>query len=95
MKVICAATMGAVLLTAGSAQAGEIDMSTITCAVFSALPDDQKIPIIVWLDGYYAKKDPPKTDFDKLTPKLKQLLLYCSKNPTVGLSTAAAGIVGH
>jgi acid stress chaperone HdeB len=95
MKTIYAAAAAAILLAAGSAQAQVVDMSTITCADFSARSSDQMANILFWLEGYYTEESDPTTiDFAKFKSTLEQLLIYCSNNPTVGVLSAADEVMG-
>ena len=51
--------------------------------------------VIAWLEGYYTEDDNPTTiDFAEFKSTLEKLLAYCSKNPTVGLLTAADEVMG-
>jgi acid stress chaperone HdeB len=87
--------VAAALLAASPANAQVIDMSTITCADFSGRPADQMTNIMFWLEGYYTEDDNPATiDFTEFKSTLEKLLVYCSKNPTVGLLTAADEVMG-
>lgn len=72
-----------------------VDLSTITCADFSARPADQMANIMFWLEGYYTEDDDPTTiDFAEFKSTLEKLLVYCSNNPTVGVLTAADEVMG-
>ena len=72
-----------------------VDLSTITCADFSARPADQMANIMFWLEGYYTEDDDPTTiDFAEFKSTLEKLLVYCSNNPTVGVRTAADEVMG-
>ena len=72
-----------------------VDLSTITCADFSARPANQMANIMFWLEGYYTEDDDPTTiDFAEFKSTLEKLLVYCSNNPTVGVLTAADEVMG-
>jgi acid stress chaperone HdeB len=87
--------IAAALLAASPVEAQVVDMSTITCADFSGRPADQMANIMFWLEGYYTEDDNPTTiDFAEFKSTLEKLLAYCSKNPTVGLLTAADEVMG-
>ena len=95
MKFIYAAAAAAMLFAAGPAQAQVVDMSTITCAAFSSKAPEQRANIMFWLEGYYTEEEDPTTiDFDKFKSTLEQLLIYCAKNPTIGVLTAADEVMG-
>ncbi|MGA8690289.1 MAG: HdeA/HdeB family chaperone [Methyloceanibacter sp.] len=95
MKVIYAAAVAVALIAVSPAQAQVVDMSTITCADFSARPAEQMANIMFWLEGYYTEEEDPTTvDFAKFKSTLEQILVYCSKNPTIGLLTAADEVMG-
>jgi acid stress chaperone HdeB len=80
----------AVLVAAVPAKAQVVDMSTITCADFSARPPDQMANIMFWLEGYYTEEDEATTvDFAEFKSTLEKLLIYCKDNPSIGLLTAA------
>jgi len=95
MKLVYAAAAAAALLAVSPAKAQVVDMSTITCADFSARPADQMANIMFWLEGYYTEDDDPTTiDFAEFKSTLEKLLVYCSNNPTVGVLTAADEVMG-
>ena len=60
MKLAYAA-VAAALLAASPVKAQVVDLSTITCADFSARPADQMANIMFWLEGYYTEDDDPTT----------------------------------
>jgi acid stress chaperone HdeB len=94
MKLVYAAAAAAALLAVSPAKAQVVDMSTITCADFSARPPDQMANIMFWLEGYYTEDDEPTTiDFAEFKSTLEKLLVYCGNNPTVGFLTAADDII--
>ena len=95
MKLAYAA-VAAALLAASPVKAQVVDLSTITCADFSARPADQMANIMFWLEGYYTEDDDPTTiDFAEFKSTLEKLLVYCSNNPTVGVLTAADEVMGN
>ena len=53
MKLAYAA-VAAALLAASPVKAQVVDLSTITCADFSARPADPMANIMFWLEGYYT-----------------------------------------
>ena len=92
MKLAYAA-VAAALLAASPLKA--VDLSTITCADFSARPADQMANIMFWLEGYYTEDDDPTTiDFAEFKSTFEKLLVYCSNNPSVGVLTAADQVMG-
>jgi acid stress chaperone HdeB len=95
MKLAYAA-VAAAFLAASPVKAQVVDLSTITCADFSARPADQMANIMFWLEGYYTEDDDPTTiDFAEFKSTLEKLLVYCSNNPTVGVLTAADEVMGQ
>jgi acid stress chaperone HdeB len=95
MKLAYAA-VAAAFLAASPVKAQVVDLSTITCADFSARPADQMANIMFWLEGYYTEDDDPTTiDFAEFKSTLEKLLVYCSNNPTVGVLTAADEVMGN
>ncbi len=96
MKCCYAVALIAVLFAASSAEAQVVDMSTITCADFSARPTDQMANIMFWLEGYYTEEDEATTvDFAEFKSTLEKLLIYCGSNPTIGLLTAADKVMDN
>jgi acid stress chaperone HdeB len=94
MRIFTAALVAAVLAVASPASAQVVDLSTITCKDFIAAKKDAIVAIVMWLTGYYTKDDDPTViDFDKVKTKTDKLADYCSKNPTIGLVTAAEPIL--
>lgn len=85
------------LLAAGSALADDkvLDMSTIDCKQFTAYNKDNTALIMTYLEAYYlTDNDAPVLNFTKMGTDTKNLLEYCSANPTVGLITAADKLMG-
>jgi len=94
MRMFSAALIAALLAAASPASAQVVDVSTITCKDFIAGKKDAIVAIVMWLSGYYTKDDDPTViDFDKVKAKADKLADYCSKNPTIGLVTAAEPIL--
>jgi len=94
MKTFGTALLAALLLAA-PARAQVVDLSTITCKDFLASGKDNIGFIMMWLDGYYTEDDGPAVvNFDKMKEKGAKLAEYCTKNPTVGLATAAEQFMG-
>lgn len=86
--------IGAFALAAPAA-AQKVDLSTITCKDFFEGPQDRVSYVVMWLDGYYANEDdPPVVDFDRMKKRVEELAVYCAKNQTIGLGTAAEEILG-
>ena len=85
MKILTAAALSAVLLTAGSAlaeDAATVDMTKLTCKQFSAYDKENAGTIMMWLEGYYTEEDEPATiDFGKMAGHLAQILIECEANP--------------
>jgi acid stress chaperone HdeB len=93
MRIFSAALVAAALAMASPAPAQVVDLSTITCKDFLAAKKDAVVAIVMWLSGYYTKDDDPAViDFDKVKAKAEKLADFCTKNPTVGLITAAEPI---
>ena len=94
MRVITASVIAAVVAAASPAPAQVVDLSTITCKDFVAAKKEVVVALMMWLSGYYTKDDDPAViDFDKVKAKTDKLVDYCSKNPTIGLVTAAEPIL--
>jgi hypothetical protein len=50
--------------------------------------------IMKWLDSYFSDEDdPPVIDFDRLKTRAQRLEQYCTRNPGIGLITAAEPIM--
>jgi acid stress chaperone HdeB len=85
----------AACLFAAPALAQKVDLSTITCKDFFEGPQDRVSFVVMWLDGYYADEDdPPVVDFDRMKKRIEELAVFCAKNPTMGLITAADETLG-
>src|SRR5215470_6737220 len=94
MRFLRPVLIAAALVTASSACAQVVDVSTITCKDFTAQKKDGMLAIMMWLSGYYTKDDDPTViDFDKVKAKADKVADYCAKNPTVGLVPAAEPIL--
>jgi acid stress chaperone HdeB len=90
VKILSAIVTAAVLAAATPAQAQKVDLSTITCKQFLEMSRESISLILMWMAGYYSDQDaPPIVDFDKMKENATKLGGYCSKNPEVGLITAA------
>lgn len=87
---LAAAILPAILFCGGSAEANELDLSTLTCKQFQSAAKDDVTLILAWLDGYYrAEDEPPVIDTDQLAANAKKLGGYCSAHPDAKLITAA------
>jgi acid stress chaperone HdeB len=94
MRVVSAALVAAVLAAASPAPAQVVDLSTITCKDFVAAKKEVVVAVMMWLSGYYTKDDDPAVvDFDKVKAKTDKIIDYCTKNPAIGLVTAAEPIL--
>lgn len=84
MKILTAAALSAVLLTAGSAlaeDAATVDMTKLTCKQFSAYDKENAGTIMMWLEGYYTEEDEPATiDFGKMAGHPAKILIECEAN---------------
>jgi acid stress chaperone HdeB len=90
IRVLFGAAFVAVMMLAASANAADIDLSTITCKKFLDLDKDNIAVYITWLDGYYKEeKDPPVIDFDSFQKNAQALGQFCRDHPDDGLITAA------
>ena len=90
MKILSAIVTAVVLAAAMPAQAQKVDLSTITCKQFLEMNRESISLILMWMAGYYSDQDaPPIVDFEKMKENASKLGGYCSKNPDVGLITAA------
>ena len=92
---LAASVLGVSLLGAATASAQAIDLSTIHCKDFFEGDKDRISYVVMWLDGYYQNEDdPPVVDFDKMKKRIEALAVYCAKNPTHGIITAADEVMG-
>ncbi|MCC6887168.1 MAG: hypothetical protein IT536_01310 [Hyphomicrobiales bacterium] len=90
MKTLSAFLIAAILASATPATAQKVDLSTITCGQFLKMSQESISLILMWMAGYYSDEDaPPVVDFDKMKEDAAKLRAYCTKNPDVGLITAA------
>ncbi|MDR3470175.1 MAG: HdeA/HdeB family chaperone [Devosia sp.] len=81
-----------------SASAETMDFSKMTCRELLKLADDDKGIIIVWLEGYFNKRNGPAVlDTDKMTADGSAFGKYCGRNPgaTVLDAASAAGVARH
>jgi len=93
---VAAPLIAAALVAASPATAQVVDVNTITCKDFLAFNKDTGFAIIMWLDAYYRDEDAPAIiDFDKMAQKAGRLAVYCTGNPTHGLTTAAEPIMSE
>jgi acid stress chaperone HdeB len=94
VKILSALFVTAALCTAAPGSAQKLDLSTIKCKDFIESSKENIGLILMWLDGYYTDEDdPPVVDFDKMKTNGEKLGAYCVQNPTIGLMTAAEGIM--
>jgi acid stress chaperone HdeB len=95
MKLFAPVLLAASFAALSPAAAQSIDLSTIHCKEFFEGPQDRVSHVVMWLDGYYQDEDsPPVVDFDRMKKKIEALAIYCAKNPTHGLITAADEVMG-
>ena len=94
VQAFAAVLVTAVLLASAPAQAQVVDLSTVRCKEFVDSGKDSINAILMWLEGYYTdEEDPAVIDFGKMKEKADQLTSYCAQNPTIGIMTAAEGIM--
>ena len=85
----------AAIIGIAPASAQVVDLSTIHCKEFFEGSQERISYVVMWLDGYYqSEDDPPVVNFDKMKKNVEALALYCVKNPTHGLITAAEEVLG-
>lgn len=95
MKLIASFLLAASILGAAPAAAQVVDLSTIKCKEFFEGSQERISYVVMWLDGYYQSEDDPAVvDFDKMKKNVESLAVYCAKNPTHGLITAAEDVMG-
>jgi HdeA/HdeB family len=81
MKTLYAA-VAALLVSMQSAIADPVDVSNLTCKQLATLPDDQKIVLAIWLEGYVARgKEPLTFDLANFGAHLDKAKLDCDANP--------------
>jgi acid stress chaperone HdeB len=86
--------VAAALLAPAPVQAQVIDLSTVRCKEFAESGKDTVNAIMMWLEGYYTdEEDPAIIDFGKMKEKAEQLTTFCAQNPTIGIMTAAEGVM--
>ena len=89
------AVLLAMLLWPDPADAQVVDLSTIRCKEFLDSGKETISYIMMWLDGYFTGEDDPAVlDFDQLKRKGEKIGVYCARNPTHGLLTAAEEVMG-
>ena len=95
MKFLSRILIAAAVVGIVPASAQQVDLSTIHCKEFFEGSQDRISYVVMWLDGYYqSEDDPPVVDFDRMKKKVEALAIYCAKNPTHGLITAADEVLG-
>jgi HdeA/HdeB family len=73
-----------------TASADKMDFAKMTCADLLKLPDDDKGLIMVWLEGYFNKRNSPAVlDTDQMTTEGTALGRYCGANSTASVLEAA------
>jgi HdeA/HdeB family protein len=78
------------LLSVGTADAQQVELSKLRCREFIDLPKETIANITLWLDGYYTdEEDPAVVDFDKVKAKADRLVAFCAQNPKSRVMTAA------
>lgn len=81
-----------------SASAERMDFSKMTCRELLKLADEDKGLIMVWLEGYYNKRNSPAVlDTDQMTADGTSFGKYCGNNPdaTVIDAGSASGVAQH
>lgn len=95
MKSLVPLLLAALLPGVAPASAQVVDLSTINCKDFFDSEKDRISYVVMWLDGYYqGEDDPPVVDFDQMKKKIESLAVYCAKNPSHGIITAADEVMG-
>jgi acid stress chaperone HdeB len=90
VRLLSAIATAAMLAAATPVHAQKVDLSTITCQQFLEMNKESIGLILMWMAGYYAEQEaPPVVDFEKMKEDAAKLAGYCTKNPSVGLITAA------
>ena len=99
MRAAHAVLIAATLVVAGPAgaqTAQPLNLATMKCKEFIALPKDMIATLTVWLDGYYTdEEDAAIFEPDKLKSKAEKLAAFCAQNPRLGLMTAAEGLMAR
>jgi acid stress chaperone HdeB len=81
---------------AQTASAQVLDLGTVKCKDWQASGRANIGLTLAWLDGYYQdEKAPSVIDLDKLKSNGAKLGEYCTKNPDIGLGTAAEELFGQ
>lgn len=89
MKQILGLTVALALLGAPSVCAQTIDLRTIKCSEFAALPLETRDLVAVWLDGFLADDqaaDGLQVDFLEIDADFIEN--HCQKTPNAGLLAA-------
>lgn len=95
MKFLSRILIAAAIIGVAPASAQVVDLSTLHCKEFFEGSQERISYVVMWLDGYYqSEDDPPVVDFDRMKKKVEALAVYCAKNPTHGLITAADEVMG-
>lgn len=66
----------------GAVQAGTFDVSKVTCAELTALPEDQLNKLLFWMDGYMGGAAEDVTyDDARLQANIDAALSTCAETP--------------
>ena len=82
------AILGSILPSLAYGQVG-IDMASVTCAQYLAMPPGQARVFSAWMSGYFsASKDLNVVDFGYVERNRKVVETYCKKRPGETLMSA-------
>lgn len=84
----------AIALSAATAQAQTINLSTMSCQDFVQADAVQINTIVSWLLGYYTDPAAPQIiDLGRLNTTRESFLAFCKQQPQFRVETAAEGIL--
>jgi hypothetical protein len=97
MRHLSALGLVVAMLFAVPAGAQVFDMSTMKCSDFQQSARSNGGYIVMWWQGYYARKSgaDPVIDFTKFIKNAESLGNYCRENPSADLIAAAEKVLGQ
>lgn len=85
-RIAALVALAACALAGPPARADSIDLTRATCSDFSAMSEDDRNQLSLWLSGYYAgAAQRPALDPDRISAAPAELGALCAKTPQLPL----------
>jgi hypothetical protein len=95
MKILATIALTAALTTMTNADAGNINLSAMTCHDFIHSDFSKATIIVAWFMGFYGQVEEPQLiDLNKLEDTRGKFLAFCKQQPNFRMTTAADGLLG-